>query len=285
MTDSALVTNGTDPRELALLKAIGFDKLAPEQRELALSIAKRYDLDPMLKHLVIIDGKPFVTRDGLLWVAHRSNQLDGIEVSKPVLVDNYWECEASVYRKDMSRPFTFPGRFPKAGRNAAYAPEMAIKCAESMALRRAFNVAAATVDERHGDDLADIPSASAAAPSLAERAAQRAAVVTTPTTQEASSEPSVETEAAEALGAEASTEAAGEGQSIGGSQPEPAAAVPIGRLGLFAAIKELGVPETAVVERADALFPGIKPKDMSDEQRGAVLASLKAEPPTAALGL
>jgi len=117
MNDTAL-TNGTDARELALLKAIGLDKAAPEQRELALSIAKRYDLDPMLKHLVLIDGKPYITRDGLLWVAHRSGQLDGIEVTKPVLVENFWECTASVYRKDMSRPFTFPGRFAKAGRNA-----------------------------------------------------------------------------------------------------------------------------------------------------------------------
>lgn len=202
----ATTQSTTEKRELALLKAIGFDKLAPEQRELALSIANRYDLDPMLKHLVIIDGKPFVTRDGLLWVAHRSNQLDGIEVTKPVLVDGYWECEASVYRKDMSRPFTFPGRFPKAGRNAAYAPEMAIKCAESMALRRAFNVAAATVDERHGDEApVDVPSASAGAPSLAERAAAaRAAIVTDPAPQEAAVEPSVETEAAAGGGDEPS---------------------------------------------------------------------------------
>jgi hypothetical protein len=221
----------TDPRELALLKAIGFDRLAPEQRELALSIANRYDLDPMLKHLVIIDGKPFVTRDGLLWVAHRSNQLDGIEVTKPVLVDGYWECEASVYRKDMSRPFTFPGRFPKAGRNAAYAPEMAIKCAESMALRRAFNVAAATVDERHGDvaaDVAEVLSQSASAPSLAERAAARAAIVVDPTPQEAASEPSVETDTAiDASMSEAETATAEPAESPGnvGSAPLAGAAV------------------------------------------------------------
>lgn len=40
----------------------------------------------------------------------------------------------------MSRPFTFPGRYPATGGNAKYAPEMALKVAESMSLRRAFDV-------------------------------------------------------------------------------------------------------------------------------------------------
>ena len=48
----------------ALLRAIGFDKLAPEQRALGLNIAKRYGLDLLLKHLVIIEGRVYVTRDG-----------------------------------------------------------------------------------------------------------------------------------------------------------------------------------------------------------------------------
>ena len=36
-------------RKLALLKAVGLDRVPPEQRELALAIAKRYDLDLMLQ--------------------------------------------------------------------------------------------------------------------------------------------------------------------------------------------------------------------------------------------
>ena len=59
-------------RKLALLKAVGLDRVPPEQRELALAIAKRYDLDLMLKHLVLVDGRPYVTRDALLHIAHRS---------------------------------------------------------------------------------------------------------------------------------------------------------------------------------------------------------------------
>jgi hypothetical protein len=48
----------------------------------------------------------------------------------------------------MSRPFEYPGRYPTNYGNKKYGPEMAIARAESMALRRAFNVSAPTVDER-----------------------------------------------------------------------------------------------------------------------------------------
>jgi hypothetical protein len=169
-----------DARELALLKAVGLDRLAPEQRELALSIAQRYELDLMLKHLVMIEGRPYITRDGLLHVAHRSGQLDGMETTSPTIVDGFWRVECSVYRKDMSRPFTYTGRYPTQGGNQKYAPEMAVKVAEVQALRRAFDVSAPTLEERWE---ADIPAAETAPkPTLAERASAKAAEVVEPVT-------------------------------------------------------------------------------------------------------
>lgn len=140
-------------RGAALLKAIGLDRVPPEQREIALAIAKRYELDLLLKHLVLVDGRPYVTRDGLLHVAHRSGQLDGIEVTDPELVKlegqgDFWRAKASVYRKDMSRPFVYQGRYPAKGGNQRFAPEMAVKVAEVMALRRAFDVSAPVIEER-----------------------------------------------------------------------------------------------------------------------------------------
>lgn len=167
----------TDPRELALLKAVGLDKLKPEERELALNIATRYDLDLLLKHLVLIDGRAYITRDGLLHIAHGSGQLDGIETSEPVLVDGYWRATCSVYRKDMSRPFTYAGRYPESGRNKAYAPEMAVKVAECMSLRRAFDVAAPTAEERWDTGDAAPPIESAPRPTLKQLAEQKAAEV------------------------------------------------------------------------------------------------------------
>jgi hypothetical protein len=164
--------------DVALLKAVGWDRLAPEQRELALAISRTYGLDPMLRHLAIIDGKPVVTRDGLLHVAHRSGVFDGIQVTQPVLVDTFWRCTATVWRRDMSHPFEYPGRFPDAGRKGRpteYAEEMAIKVAESMSLRRAFDVAAPVMEERWDPEVPAEPPGPK--PTLAERAADKAAAV------------------------------------------------------------------------------------------------------------
>lgn len=148
MSAGALVRTGPAALDQALLKAVGLDRVPAEQRTLALHIAERYELDLMLKHLVMVEGRPYITRDGLLHVAHRSGVFDGIEVSKPVLGETHWEASATVYRKDMTRGFTYWGRYPKSGGNQRYAPEMATKTAECMALRRAFDVSAPVVEER-----------------------------------------------------------------------------------------------------------------------------------------
>ena len=162
-----------EKRELALLKAVGLDRAAPEQRELALAIADRYGLDLMLKHLVLIEGRPYLTRDALLHIAHRSGQLDGMETTEPVAIDGFWRCTATVWRRDMSHPFTYAGRYPTTGGNAKFAPEMALKVAESMALRRAFDIAAPSADERWD---ADVPTVTVAPPpTLAEVAREKAA--------------------------------------------------------------------------------------------------------------
>jgi hypothetical protein len=166
------------PIDLALLKAVGLDKLAPEQRQLALHIAERYELDLMLKHLVMIEGRPYITRDGLLHVAHRSGLFDGIEASPAEIIDGYWRSTCSVYRKDMTRPFTYTGRYPTSGGNQKYAPEMAIKVGEVMALRRAFDVTAPVYEERWEND-DQTPEAEAPKPlTLAERAAAKAEAIT-----------------------------------------------------------------------------------------------------------
>ena len=176
MTDNLpATTQPTDEkRQLALLRAIGLDRAAPEQREIALHIANRYDLDLLLKHLVLIEGRPYITRDGLLHIAHRSGVLDGIETTVPEVVNDEWRVSCSVYRKDMSRPFTYAGRYPTKGGNQKFAPEMATKVAESMALRRAFDVAAPTQDERWDLEVAVPP---APKPTLAETARAKAEAV------------------------------------------------------------------------------------------------------------
>lgn len=173
----APVTQG-DQRRDALLRALGFDRLNEGQRELALAICQQYDLDPMLRHVVMVDGKPYITRDGLLHVAHKSGDFDGIEVDQPVLDPDgrYWRTNCRVYRKSFSRPFAYPGRYPATGGNVKYNEEMAIKVSEVMTLRRAFDVAAPVLEERWDGDFEDAPETPAPT-TFKDRVAARVAIV------------------------------------------------------------------------------------------------------------
>jgi len=147
MTPDIIAEASKSEIEQAALKAAGFDRTPKATQIVVSQIAQRYGLRLELRHLIPIEGRPYVTRDGLLHVAHASGQLDGI-----VLEDEGgdkgggWWAVVSVYRKDMKHPFKFRGRYN--GGNKRFGPEMAVKCAEVMCLRRAFDVAVGTVEER-----------------------------------------------------------------------------------------------------------------------------------------
>jgi hypothetical protein len=133
-----------DPHNEQILRYLGLDPRNP-QSAAVVAVASRYNLDPVLKHVLVLPrGGVYITRDGYLHIAHESGVLDGIVVEQePKLSEDKreWVARVSVYRRDMSHPFTFPGRYPVGGSNKEYAQEMALKAAESHALRRAFNVA------------------------------------------------------------------------------------------------------------------------------------------------
>ena len=137
------VAHGVTVQPGKVLSYLGLNPDDPRSQAVV-AVAQRYDLDPLLKHVIVIPkGGVYVTRDGLLHVAHRSGQLDGIVVDQePTLSEDgsEWVSRVSVYRKDMGHPFTFPGRYPVAGGNREYAQEMSLKAAEAHALRRAFDV-------------------------------------------------------------------------------------------------------------------------------------------------
>lgn len=161
-------------------KVLTYLGLNPEdpRSQAVVAVAQRYDLDPLLKHVIVIPkGGVYITRDGLLHVAHRSGQLDGIVVEQePTKSEDgkEWVARVSVYRKDMRHPFTFPGRYPTTGGNREYAQEMALKAAEAHALRRAFDVTGlpALDEQRPADsptrrDLGDVLNDSSPAPGVA----------------------------------------------------------------------------------------------------------------------
>lgn len=125
--------------EARILRALGIDASDVNAQALLLT-CRRYGLDPLLRHMILIQRRPYITRDGYLHVAHASGQFDGLEVIAEGVDGEHWWAEVAVYRKDMAHPFRFRGRYPRNGQQKLYGPEMAIKCAEVMALRRAFDV-------------------------------------------------------------------------------------------------------------------------------------------------
>lgn len=147
-----------------VLQIVGLDPRDPKAHAVV-AVAQRYGLDPVLGHIQIISNSrmPYISRDGFLHIAHRSGQLDGIEVADgPRREGNEWIAVVSVYRKDMSRPFTYPGR-AELGRDNG--PEMALARAERRALKRAFAV---TLPREFAEDEWDArtqpPAAAAAEP-------------------------------------------------------------------------------------------------------------------------
>lgn len=135
-----------------ILAAIGIDPKNPTHQA-ALLACDKYDLDPLLKHIIVIPGSgPYITRDGWLHIAHRDGRFDGMRVTGESDTQSHWTARVAVYRKDMTHPFEYTGRYPKNGKNSKYGPEMAIKVAEVMALRRAFDVGVAAYEERWEKD-------------------------------------------------------------------------------------------------------------------------------------
>ena len=156
------------PNQQAIAQYLGLNPNDAKSHAVV-AVCERYELDPVLKHVIVIPkGGVYITRDGLLHIAHRSGQLDGIVVEKnPVIEDGEWVCTVSVYRKDMRFPFTFPGRYPVNGGNKQYAQEMALKAAESHALRRAFDVnGIPSIDETREDGSPSRRTATRHAPAI-----------------------------------------------------------------------------------------------------------------------
>jgi len=145
----AIAFNEADEQMLAYL---GLDPRKPADRA-AVAVAKHYDLDPLLRHVIVIPkGGVYITRDGLLHLAHRSGHLDGIVVDQPPTLDTNtgeWVAVVTVYRDDQKHGYRYPGRYPANGSNKQYAPEMALKAAEAHALRRAFAITGLPIEDEH----------------------------------------------------------------------------------------------------------------------------------------
>lgn len=138
----------TPEQQAAILKTLNLNPSDPKTQALMM-VCNKYGLDPLLKHAIIIPDKGmYITRDGLMHVAHASGRFDGMELVTLADTPTHFVARASVWRKDMARPFTFDGRFPKSKPMARdYGPEMAQKVALCRALRHAFDVSLCSREE------------------------------------------------------------------------------------------------------------------------------------------
>ena len=132
------------------LRYLGMDPRSIDTHALVL-LCKRYRLDPLLGHVQLITArggkaKPYITRDGMLEIAHRSGVFDGLTVDEQRrnTEGNGWTAYVSVWRKDMGHPFRYGAQCKDTEPQAkdGNGPEMALARAERRALRRAFNIPA-----------------------------------------------------------------------------------------------------------------------------------------------
>ncbi len=151
MTDKTIQkANPTVDDVDALVRRTMFANQPADLVNMTLLICQRYDLDPLLKHVVLIKGNIYVTRDGLLHVAHQSGQLNGMHVT--LGKDDFGMfAECTIYRRDMEHPFTYrvyrDEYDSKTGAWRTHPRAMLIKTAEVFTLRRAFDVALTPIEE------------------------------------------------------------------------------------------------------------------------------------------
>jgi phage recombination protein Bet len=131
-----------------------------EEFMLFLEICRAYNLNPLLREIWFVKFKGrepsiFTSRDGYLKIAHASGKLDGIE--SRVIEDSNgkpYKAVCTVWRKDMSHPFTSEVKFseyfnPNSEAWRKYPSAMLIKVAEVFALRRAFAISGLVTREEY----------------------------------------------------------------------------------------------------------------------------------------
>ncbi|MBJ6799749.1 phage recombination protein Bet [Geomonas propionica] len=174
MSNNAVTKIDFDKDQLAVIEAQFFPAGASKaEQQYCFAVARELGLNPILKEVQFVPRRqkvgdrwvnkvePMVGRDGFLSIAHKSNQIAGIETTAcikevPQLEHGSWVvkpqlvAECTVWRKDSSKPFTAQVAYNEYVQKTsdgtptkfwAEKPEtMLKKVAESQALRKAFNI-------------------------------------------------------------------------------------------------------------------------------------------------
>lgn len=169
-----------DAKQLELIKSVAAVGATEQELKSLIYLAEQYELDPLKKEIIFIKGRtPLTTRDGLLKIANRDPQFDGIggdavyegdiitkgdnealhiTYGPDHLAFNHSKLKgafANVYRKDRSKAtsvFVSMRDYLKDNQIwKQYPNAMILKVAESMALKRAFSLSGLTSQEEVGE--------------------------------------------------------------------------------------------------------------------------------------
>ena len=174
---------GWEPEQAAAIKATVAKDCTPSEFVMFLELAARYQLDPFARQIWAAkmgDDKPvaiLVGRDGLLSIAERHDKFAGMDSDVGVEGDKLsvdrdthefiheWGEDhlsgtiigawAMVWREDRDRPVRFFARYSEYAKEGSkfwqkFKSAMIVKCAESMALKRAFVISGLLVEEEVG---------------------------------------------------------------------------------------------------------------------------------------
>ena len=122
---------------------------SPEQFAHMLYVARDLGVDPFKGEICVTpQGWVILKRDGLLKIAHRTGNFDGMETTFDEKDGEIRSATCTVWNKQMSHPIKFTARMSEFSRRTTNGKGswdkmpavMLQKCAESHALRRAFAI-------------------------------------------------------------------------------------------------------------------------------------------------
>jgi len=128
-------------------------------------VCRRYDLDPLLGHISLYDGKPYVHYAGYLHIGNSRPQYEGAECVREWETETHFWATVRVHRSDRKFYFERTGKSkkvkPRKNGQGTYVDEdadaKAFAQAHRRALRMAFNVDAPEPAEDHGESPAPEP--------------------------------------------------------------------------------------------------------------------------------
>ena len=174
MSTNAVARIDFDAEQMAVIESQFFPAGASKaEMQYCFAVSKELGMNPLLREIQYVPRRqkigdkwvnkiePMVGRDGFLSIAHKTNQIAGIETTAsikdiPQLENGIWMvkpqlvAECIVWRKDSSKPFTAQVAYNEYCQKTADGTPTKIwaekpvtmlkKVAESQALRKAFNI-------------------------------------------------------------------------------------------------------------------------------------------------